>query len=46
MVYSEMIWIHEKGFHIWYDEGIPPTTSGSRIDIGNIIKIIIIKIIS
>ncbi len=25
-VYPEMTWIKKKGFHIWYDEGIPPSS--------------------
>ena len=26
IVYPEMFWMNEKGFHIWYDEGIPPAS--------------------
>jgi len=25
-VYSELAWIHERGFNIWYDEGIEAGT--------------------
>jgi hypothetical protein len=27
IVYSELLWLHERGFNIWYDEGISPGQS-------------------
>ncbi len=31
IVYQQLVWLHNLGFNIWYDEGIPPTSRWLKI---------------